>query len=77
MIDLSVQLKLIFFSFIFGFLFSIVLDEFNKLIKKYKNVLQFFLSFILITIVTVIYYIGIQKIDYAVFHFYSPVSMLI
>ena len=30
MIDLTLQFKLIFFSFIFGFMFSALLEEFNK-----------------------------------------------
>ena len=42
MIDLSLQFKLVIFSFIFGFMFSASLEGFNKIIVPY-----FFLFFLL------------------------------
>lgn len=77
MIPLIVQLKLIIFSFIFGFLFSIILEQFNKIIKKYRKAIEIILSFILIMFMTFIYFIGIQKIGNAIFHIYSILSITI
>ena len=77
MITLSIQLKLILFSLIYGFLFSYVLDSFNIIIKKMKTYLQIILSFIFIFISVIIYFIGIQKIGNAIFHIYSLVSIVI
>ena len=77
MIDLSLQFKLIIFSFIFGFLFSALLDAFNSRTKKYSKLVEIILSFLLITVVTFIYFIGIQKIGNAIFHFYSILSIII
>ena len=77
MIDLSTQFKLIIFSFIFGFMFSVMLELFNKKIKKYSIILEIILSFIFIIIMTYIYFIGIQKIGNAIFHIYSILSIII
>ena len=77
MISLSVQLKLIIFSFIFGFFFSLVIKIFNKKVKNYKNTLKIFLSFFLIFMMSIIYFIGIQKISNAILHFYSIICIII
>lgn len=77
MIALSLQFKLIIFSFIFGFMFSVILEVFNKKIKKYSTIVEILLSFIFIIIMTYIYFIGIQKIGNAIFHIYSVLSIII
>lgn len=77
MIDLSLQFKLIIFSFIFGFMFSVTLDIFNKKIKKYPTFVEIILSFLLILFMTIIYFVGIQKIGYAIFHIYSIISIIV
>ena len=77
MIDLTLQFKLIFFSFIFGFMFSILLDLFNKIIKKNSTFIEILLSFIFIIFMTFIYFIGIQKIGNAIFHIYSIIGIVI
>ena len=77
MIDLSLQFKLIVFSFVFGFLFSALLDMFNSRTKKYSKLVEIILSFSLVAFVTFIYFIGIQKIGNAIFHFYSILSIII
>ena len=77
MIDLTIQFKLIIFSFIFGFLFSLLLENFNKLIKKQNVFIEILLSFIFVAFMTCIYFIGIQKIGNAIFHIYSIISIII
>ena len=77
MIDLSLQFKLVIFSFIFGFMFSASLEGFNKIIKKYSEFLQIILSFIYILFMTFIYFIGIQKIGNAIFHIYSIINIIV
>ena len=77
MIDLILQFKLIVFSFIFGFMFSFFLELFNKIVKKYCMVIDIFLSFLFIAIMSFSYFIGIQKIGNAIFHIYSILSIVI
>ena len=77
MIDLTIQLRLIIFSFIYGFMFSCLLDIFNKKIKKYSKIVEIILSFILIVFMTIVYFVGINKIGNAIFHIYSIISVII
>ena len=77
MIDLELQIKLIIFSFIFGFLFSSLLEWFNKKINKYNSILKLMFSIILVTCMTIIYFVGIQKIGNAIFHIYSILSIVV
>lgn len=77
MIALNLQFKLVIFSFIFGFLFSIFLGEFNKKIKKYSTIVEVILSFIFIMFFTIIYFVGIQNIGNAIFHIYSILCIII
>lgn len=77
MIDLTLQFKLIIFSFIFGFMFSSALDGFNRIVKKYNKFLQIFFSFLFILFITFLYFIGIQKIGNAIFHIYSILNIII
>ena len=77
MIDLTLQFKLIFFSFIFGFMFSALLEEFNKIIKKSSTIIEIIFSFLFIIFMTIIYFLGIQKIGNAIFHIYSVLSIVL
>lgn len=77
MIELSVQIKLIVFSFIFGFLFSFTLEYFNKLTFKLNSALKVILSFFFILVATFIYFVGIKKIANAIFHIYSILSIVL
>lgn len=77
MIELSVQIKLIVFSFIFGFLFSFSLEYFNKLTFKLNSALKVILSFFFILVATFIYFVGIKKIANAIFHIYSIISIVL
>ena len=73
MIDLLVQFKLIFFSLIFGFFFSIFIEKINK----YKSIIKFIISLITIFIMSLIYFYGIQLISDAILHIYSIISVII
>lgn len=77
MISLSLQIKLIVYSFSFGFLFSSLLDWFNKKIYKFNQILKFIYSFVLLLILTVLYFIGLNKIGNAIFHIYSILMIII
>lgn len=77
MIELSLQIKLLTFSLIYGFLFSIILDVLYPIIKNYKKVYQIILSFFLIMLMAIIYFIAIDKIGYIIFHLYSIFAIII
>lgn len=77
MINLNIQIKLIIFSFIFGFLFSMLLDIFYYSIKKKNRIYSILVSLSLIIIMTIVYFIGINKIGYIIFHLYSILAIVI
>ena len=77
MIDLNIQVKLIIFSLIFGFLFSILLDALYIVLKEKNRYFSIILSFLFICFMTIIYFIGIKKIGYVIFHIYSILCIII
>lgn len=77
MIDLSVQLKLIIFSFIFGFFLYILLEKYNKKMINKPFILRLLAGFILILILDIIYFIGIYDISDGIFHIYSVLNIVL
>jgi len=77
MIDLNIQIKLIIFSFIFGFFFSASLEIFNNKIEKCKKSVKVVLSFLIVFFSTIIYFEGINKIGNAIFHIYSIITIVL
>ena len=76
MIQLSIQIKMIVFSFIFGFLFSIFLDLLYIIGCRLKKLYQILLNFIIIILSSLIYFIGITKISNGIFHVYSIICLI-
>jgi len=77
MISLDIQIKLIIFSFIYGFLFSIILDLTYKYIHNTNKFIKIISSLFIISIMVIIYFIGIKKIGELIFHPYSMISIII
>lgn len=77
MIDLNIQIKLLVFSFIFGFFFSLLIEIYNKRIDKCKKSVKAILSFLVVFLSTIIYFEGIKKIGNATFHIYSILMIII
>lgn len=77
MIELSIQFKIIIFSFIFGFLFSIIMDYFNLFILKYRTKIKLLYTLLLIIFTSILYFVGINKIGNSPFHIYSIFCIVI
>lgn len=77
MIELDIQIKLIIFSLIYGFLFSIILDVFYQIVNKIHKFYKIVISFFLILIMTIIYFIGIKQIGHILFHIYSIFAIVV
>ena len=77
MIDLNIQIKLLIFSFIFGFYFSVLLDIFNSKTIKCKKSVKFILAFFIVLLSTIIYLEGIKIIGNAIFHLYSLLTIIV
>lgn len=77
MIELNIQIDLIFFSIIYGIIFSLFLDLNYKLLH-HKNIFIKYISTIIFTAIGIItYFYGIQKICYGIFHIYSLILIII
>jgi hypothetical protein len=77
MIDLSIQIKLILFSLIFGILFSMILDILYQFLHNKKKNIYIIISILNILLMSVIYFVGINKIGYGVFHMYSILCVIV
>ena len=77
MITLNIQIKLLVFSFIFGFFFSLLIEIFNKKTKRCKKIVKGILSFFIVFFSTIIYFEGIEKIAYGIFHIYSILTIIL
>ncbi len=77
MIYLNIQLKLIIFSFSFGFFFSVIVRRYNKHIINKKIIYKLFITLLMMTVMSIIYFIGIYTISNAIFHIYSLLSILL
>lgn len=77
MINLSVQIKLILFSFFFGLIFSYFLEILNKFNNKYNAFIKILYSFLFVLIMGIIYFVGIQNISKGIFHIYSILSIIV
>lgn len=74
---LNLQINLIFFSLIYGIIFSLFLDLNYKLLH-HKNIIIKYISTIICTSISVIsYFYGIQKICYGILHIYSIILIII
>ena len=77
MISLNVQIKLIIFSLIYGFLFSIILDVIHPILSVQKKIVRIIISFLMVLLMAVIYFVAIDKIGYIIFHIYSIFAIII
>lgn len=74
---LDIQISLIIFSILYGIVFSIFLNL-NYRFLHHKNIIVRYLSTIIcVAISVIIYFKGIQKISYGIFHVYSLFLIII
>lgn len=69
--SLDIQIKLIIFSCIYGIVFALLLDVNYKLLHHKNKIIKYLSSFIYIAICVFVYFKGIQKISFGIFHLYS------
>ena len=77
MIYLNIQLKLLIFSFIFGFYLGVVLDKYNLYIKNKRTIYIIILTFFMLLIFSIIYFVSIMLIANAIFHIYSLLCIIL
>ena len=70
MMDLSIQIKTLLFSLLFGFVFNIFVTLLNKFIYNKKKVIQIVSTLILTLFSTFTYFAILQKLNEAIIHPY-------
>lgn len=74
--SIDIQFKTILFSLIYGFVFSFVIGLNYKYICG-KGLLSFILSFMLVFVFSLMFFIGLKYINYGVFHYHEVLSIII
>ena len=75
--NLKIQILTLLFSFLFGIFFFIGLAFHDKIIQKAKHRIQLLASFLYVLISTYIYFLLMKKINYAIFHPYEILMIII
>ncbi len=75
--NLHIQISLIIFSFLYGIVFSFFLNLCYRLLHHHNIVIRYLSTIIVVAISTTIYFKGIQKICYGIFHIYSLLLIIV
>ena len=68
--DLSIQIKTLLFSLLFGFVFNIFVTLLNKFIYNKNKIIQIVSTLILTLFSTITYFVILQKLNEAIIHPY-------
>lgn len=73
---LSIQIYSLFYSLFYGGIFYLLLDLFNKFTSMKKVYLKVILSWMFVTGMAILYFIGLLYINYGVLHIYFLLSIV-
>ena len=73
---LSIQIYSLFYSLFYGGIFYLLLDLFNKFASMKKVYLKVILSWMFVTGMAILYFIGLLYINYGVVHIYFLLSIV-
>lgn len=73
---LSIQIYSLIYSLIYGGIFYLLLDLFNKFTSMKKVYLKVILSWMFVTGMAILYFIGLLYINYGVVHIYFLLSIV-
>ena len=74
---LSIQLKLILFSFLYGIFFSIFLKLNKKIVYNENKFIKIFSTILFIIVSVLLYFVILLKLNYAILHIYSLIMIVI
>ena len=73
---LSIQIYSLIYSLVYGGVFYLLLDLFNKFTSMKKVYLKVILSWMFVTGMAILYFIGLLYINYGVVHIYFLLSIV-
>ncbi len=74
---LSLQLKTLLFSFFFGGIFSFFLRLNYRFIYHSNRMIKLLFTFAFVLLFTLIYFIGLEKINYGILHSYYFIMIIL
>ena len=74
---LSVQLKLLIFSFLYGIFLGVVMRFNYKLLYNSDYVLKILATFLLVISSVLLYFVILLKINYGIVHYYSFLTIIL
>lgn len=69
--NIKIQIITLLFSFLYGIFFSFFLSLNYKFIYSNKKIFRTVISFLVVVISVLIYFIILKKINYGIFHIYE------
>ena len=75
--NLYIQLLSLLYSFLFGIFLYFIFNKLNYLLNKVRVFLRWVLSFIIIIVLALLYFLGLLYINYGYLHFYFLLTILV
>lgn len=69
--NIKIQITTLLFSFLYGIFFSFFLSLNYKFIYSNKKIFRTAISFLVVVVSVLIYFIILKKINYGIFHIYE------
>jgi hypothetical protein len=74
--SISIQIKTILFSFVFGFIFSVFLRLNYKFLMGSKRLLSFIFTFLFVLVFTFLFFIFLNLFNCGIFHIYEIILII-
>ena len=74
--DIKIQITTLLVSFLYGIFFSLFLSLNYKFIYSNKKIIKTTISFLIVIVSVLLYFIILKKINYGIFHIYEILSII-
>ena len=75
--NIKLQITTLLFSFLYGIFFSFFLSLNYKFIYSNKRVFRTVISFLVVVVSVLLYFIILKKINYGIFHIYEVLMIIL
>ena len=73
--DINIQIKTLLVSFVYGIFFSFFLELNYKFIYSDKKIFKIIISFLIVILNVLLYFIILKKVNNGIFHIYEILSL--
>ena len=75
--NIKLQITTLLFSFLYGIFFSFFLSLNYKFIYSNKRIFRTVISFLVVVVYVLLYFIILKKINYGIFHIYEVLMIIL